>query len=155
MPYNCDPCVCPDQHYRDNQSWKKAVITLLCRLSTNLTSRISSMLTTSFGMSSDNGLENMLPGSKGFITLPYNGTITHWYLTADAAGDVTLDIKRGGVSIIGAGNAPALAGIQRANDVANLSWTSKAIAVGDELEFEVTGTPTVKRVNLSVFVTRS
>jgi hypothetical protein len=31
MTYQCDPCACPEQHYRDNGSFKKAVITLLCR----------------------------------------------------------------------------------------------------------------------------
>jgi hypothetical protein len=30
MTYQCDPCVCPEQHYRDNGTFKKAVITLLC-----------------------------------------------------------------------------------------------------------------------------
>lgn len=32
MPYQCDPCVCPEQHYRDSMSWRKAMITLLCRI---------------------------------------------------------------------------------------------------------------------------
>lgn len=32
MPYQCDPCVCPEQHYRDSMSWRKAMITLLCRV---------------------------------------------------------------------------------------------------------------------------
>lgn len=30
MTYQCDPCVCPEQHYRDNGTFKKAMITLLC-----------------------------------------------------------------------------------------------------------------------------
>lgn len=30
MTYQCDPCVCPEQHYRDNGTFKKAVLTLLC-----------------------------------------------------------------------------------------------------------------------------
>ena len=32
MPDSCDPCICPDQHYRDSMSWRKAMITLLCRI---------------------------------------------------------------------------------------------------------------------------
>lgn len=32
MTYQCDPCVCPEQHYRDNGAFKKAMITLLCRM---------------------------------------------------------------------------------------------------------------------------
>lgn len=30
MPYTCDPCECPEQYFRDSQSWRKAMITLLC-----------------------------------------------------------------------------------------------------------------------------
>ncbi len=36
MTYQCDPCVCPDQHYRDNDSFKKAVITVLCSMTDRL-----------------------------------------------------------------------------------------------------------------------
>lgn len=32
MSFNCDPCACPEQHYRDQETWRKALITLLCRL---------------------------------------------------------------------------------------------------------------------------
>lgn len=32
MPYQCNPCTCPEQHYRDSMSWRKAMITLLCSL---------------------------------------------------------------------------------------------------------------------------
>lgn len=31
MSYPCDPCSCPEAYYRDSQSWRKAVILLLCR----------------------------------------------------------------------------------------------------------------------------
>lgn len=32
MAYKCDPCQCPEQHYRDSMAWRKAMITLLCRI---------------------------------------------------------------------------------------------------------------------------
>lgn len=32
MPYQCDPCSCLEQHYRDSMSWRKAVLMLLCRI---------------------------------------------------------------------------------------------------------------------------
>ena len=32
MTYQCNPCVCPEQHYRDDGTFKKAVITLLCNM---------------------------------------------------------------------------------------------------------------------------
>lgn len=30
MTTKCDPCDCPEQYYRDSQSWRKAMITILC-----------------------------------------------------------------------------------------------------------------------------
>jgi len=32
MPDKCDPCICPDLHYRDSMSWRKAMLYLLCRI---------------------------------------------------------------------------------------------------------------------------
>lgn len=32
--YPCDPCDCPEAYYRDSQSWRKAMITLLCDVET-------------------------------------------------------------------------------------------------------------------------
>lgn len=32
MAFDCDPCTCPEQHYRHEHTWRKAIITLLCRL---------------------------------------------------------------------------------------------------------------------------
>lgn len=37
MTYQCDPCACPEQHYRSNETFKKAMITLLCDLREVLT----------------------------------------------------------------------------------------------------------------------
>lgn len=32
MAIQCDPCVCPEQHFRNDLSWRKAVLTVLCNL---------------------------------------------------------------------------------------------------------------------------
>ena len=33
MSQNCDPCVCPQMWYKDLETWRKGVLTLLCRTS--------------------------------------------------------------------------------------------------------------------------
>lgn len=87
-------------------------------------------------------------GSKGFITIPYDCTISKWYLAANASGSCVVDVKRGGTSIVGgSGNKPTLSGAQSGN-AAPASWTSVAVAKGDILEFNLDSVATITRVNL-------
>jgi hypothetical protein len=58
-----------------------------------------------------------------------------------------IDVKRGGTSIVGAGNKPTLSGAQSGN-AAPASWTSVAVAKGDILEFNLDSVATITRVNL-------
>ena len=104
----------------------------------------------SFGITVDGAGTTLTNGSKGFVTIPYDCTITNWYLAADQAGYVQFDIKRGGTSIIGTGNTPAILGYQTANAAVS-GWDSVAVTAGDVLEFEITGTTQgITRVNLVI-----
>ncbi len=108
-----------------------------------------------FGITID-GLGSVLSsGSKGFITLvKSHGTITNWYLAADVSGTCGFDIKKSGASLIGTGNAPTLGGHQFIN--ASVSgWTSTDLSIGDILEFYLTSSGTIDRVNLVVKYTKS
>ena len=103
-----------------------------------------------FGITVDGAGTVLTVGSKGFVTVPYDCTLTNWYLAADQAGDVVFDLKRGGTSIVGTGNAPTLSSAQTANAAVS-GWDSVAITAGDIIEFEITGTPaTITRVNLVI-----
>lgn len=103
-----------------------------------------------FGITVDGAGAVLTTGSKGLVTIPYDCTITNWYLAADQAGDVVFDVKRSATSIIGTGNHPTLAAVRSANATVS-GWTSAEIAAGDVLEFEITGTPaTLTRVNLVI-----
>jgi hypothetical protein len=109
----------------------------------------------SIGITIDGGASAPTSGSKGFLVIPYAGTITKWYLTANASGNAVIDLKRGGNSIIGgSGNKPTLSGAQRAN-AAVASWTSTEIAANDEIEFYLDSAATVTRLNLSVYITKA
>jgi hypothetical protein len=106
-----------------------------------------------FGVTVDGGGSAIIDGSVGFVTIPYDATITNWYLIADVAGDIVFDIKKGVDSIIGAGNKPTLAA--QSNSTAVISaWTTSTLSDGDVLEFVVSSASTVTWVNLIVKVNK-
>lgn len=91
-------------------------------------------------------------GSKGYVILPYNATITKWYITSDVVGSIVVDVKKAGVSIIGAGNKPTLSAAS--NNSANIAgWTTSALVDGDVLEFNVDSVATVTKVTLTIKIT--
>jgi len=107
---------------------------------------------TSFGITIGDGTTVPSTGSKGFVTVGFAGTIVSWYITANASGSCVVDLKRSGTTIIGSGNKPTLATAQRANALANSSWTSKVVTKYDEFEFNLDSVATCTRINFVFFV---
>lgn len=99
------------------------------------------------GITVDGGGSVLTVGSKGYLTVPYTGTIAKWYMAADVSGSVVIDVVRGGTSIVGAGNKPTLAG-DKAISASAADWTSNAITADDIIEFKVSSAATITRVNL-------
>ncbi len=95
-------------------------------------------------------------GNKGYITIPYAGTIQGWYLVSDQVGSVQIDIGRGinGPSIIQPGTFPSLLSAQSASGAVT-DWYSTAIAAGDILEFYDNSISTITRYNLVLQVLAS
>lgn len=94
---------------------------------------------------SENGQGTVIStGSKGFITIPYNCTITNWYVSADLSGSIQFDVKRSGTSIIGAGNKPLLSSAISGNAAVS-GWTSTTVTAGDILEFYCDNATTITR----------
>ncbi len=114
----------------------------------------SNLVISSFGITIDGGGVVPSTGSKGFVTIPYSGTITNWYLAADQAGSCVIDVKRSGSSIIGTGNKPTLSSAQTGNAAVS-GWTSTAISAGDIIEFNLNSVTTITRVNLVIKLNRS
>lgn len=119
-----------------------------------ITASIPNLLKSSFGFTIDGGGITPFTGDKGFTYIPYDGTITGWYIVGDVSGSTVIDIKRNGTSIIGTGNKPTLSSIQRANALVS-GWTSTSIVTNDELEFVLDSADTLTRVNLVVLITKS
>jgi len=104
-------------------------------------------ITTSIG-ATFNGFGTVVANSTNvYVTIPYNCTITNWYVTADASGSIVVDVKRSGSSIVGGGNAPTLSSQQSANAAVS-GWTSVAITAGDILQFVTSGSATVTYVSV-------
>lgn len=111
----------------------------------------TNVLIKNFGITVDGGGSAVTTGSKGYITVPYQGTISNWYLAADVSGSVVVDVKRSGASIIGTGNKPTLSGDQFINAAVS-GWTSTAVSANDIFEFNVDSATTLTRFNLVVRV---
>lgn len=110
--------------------------------------------TATFGVTVDGGGAVPVTGSLGFITIPYNCTITNWYMVANVSGSAVIDVKRSGSSIVGAGNKPTLSSQSSANAAVS-GWTSVSISAGDIIEFNLNSAATLSRLNLVLKVTRS
>jgi hypothetical protein len=100
------------------------------------------------------GQGNMItPGQHGQVYIPAPMQITNWWVMADQAGSVTVDIWRANnaiplssQSIIGSsGNFPALSGAQFASS-SPASWLSTALAKNDFIAFNVSSAATLASV---------
>lgn len=95
-----------------------------------------------------NGLGSAIQvGSIGFSIPSFNGNITSWSLVGDVSGSVVIDVRIGGVSIVGAGNKPTI--VASTNATATVSgWTSVAVVAGTYIEFVIESVSSFKNINL-------
>jgi len=116
----------------------------------------------SLGITVDGGGSVIQTGNKGFITIPYDCTISSWWLTADVSGSIVIDIWKAawasfppssGNSICG-GAKPTLSSQQNNKNESLAGWTT-AIAAGDVLAFNVDSVSTVTKVTLVLKVVRT
>lgn len=112
------------------------------------------------GITIDGGGVSPLTGSKGFIRLPYSGTITSWTLIADTMGSCQITVKSGvwsgfptDASIVAA--APPNLSAQQNNSSSTLTGWTTTLAAGDFLEFVLNSVVTLTRVILELQVLRS
>jgi hypothetical protein len=78
-------------------------------------------------------------GPKGNVMIPFTGTITKWFLSADQSGDIVFDLKLNGSYIVGGGvggNSPMLDS-QLSNSAEPSDWIATSVTEGDVVEFEI------------------
>jgi hypothetical protein len=112
------------------------------------------------GIAIDGGGSTPTTGSKGFLQVPFAGTITGWTLIADVSGSASITVKKSTFaafptnSSIVASAPPTLSSQQNATSTTLTGWTT-AVAAGDVLEFVLASATTVKRLVLELQIARS
>lgn len=118
----------------------------------------SAALTRSVGITIDGGGSAITTGSKGYIYLPFGGTITQATLLANASGSIVVDVKKSTytgfptTTSICASAKPTLSSAQKSKDSTLTGWTT-SFSADDVLEFVVDSATTVTRVNLVLTIT--
>ena len=92
--------------------------------------------------------------------MPYNGTITGWFVISDQIGNCVLDVwKSSGGTIptlldtITGTEKPTLTSQQINSDLTLTSWTT-SVNIGDVVAFNVDSASTITRVHLTIYITK-
>ena len=107
----------------------------------------------SFGLTVDGGTNIIGTGSKGYVTMPYDGYITSWSLLANTSGSIQIDLKKSDYS-----NFPTTNSVTSGNYIGmttSLKSTSSILtgwvatfSQNDIFEFDVISVSTLNRVNI-------
>lgn len=117
----------------------------------------------SFGITIDGGGSAITTGNKGYLEMPYNGTIDSWTVMADQTGSVVIDVwKLSTIDFPGSSSnsiagteKPTLSSAQINSDNSLTTWTSTSLSIGDIVAFNVDSASTLTRVNLAIKITKS
>ena len=115
----------------------------------------------SFGITIDGGGSAITTGVKGYVTIPFDCTITGWVLTGDQSGSIVIDVWRDTYAnfpptvadTIAGSEKPTLSSVQKNQDLTLSSWTT-TVTEGDVIGFNVDSATTVTKVTLIVKVTK-
>lgn len=112
------------------------------------------------GIVIDGGGVVLTTGLKGFIRVPYAGTITKWTLLPDQSGSIVMDIWKDTYAnhppVVGdtitAAAKPTISAATKAESSTLTGWTT-TITAGDILAFNVDSVTTITRVILELEIT--
>jgi hypothetical protein len=115
----------------------------------------------SFGITIDGGGSVITTGVKGYVQIPYDGTITGWTILADQSGSIVVDVWKDTFAnypplvadSIAGSEKPTLSSVIKNQDLALSTWTT-SVTAGDIIAFNVDSASTVTRVNLSINITK-
>lgn len=126
----------------------------------------------SFGIVIDGGGSNIATGNKGYVEIPYSGTITGWTIIADAVGgspSCVVDVQKTNYAGFAAGSATPIAGSEKptitvANYVGsnisknqdnNLTTWTTSVSAGDIIIFNLDSCTFTSKITLSIKITKS
>lgn len=111
----------------------------------------------SIGLTTDAGKVFIVSGLKGYVSIPYNATITSWSIVANKSGSIVVDVwkKAGAIPTaadsITASAKPTLSSQQLASSSTLTGWQT-TITAGDVIAFNVVSTSALNRVTVSIEV---
>lgn len=115
----------------------------------------------SFGLTIDGGGSVITTGNKGYLVVPYAGTITGWQVISDVNGSCVIDVWKASANniptlanTITGTEKPTLSSQQINSDLTLTTWTT-TVNQNDVFAFNVDSASTVTRVNLTIFITKS
>lgn len=126
------------------------------------TSSTSPSSASSFGITIDGGGSAITTGVKGYVTIPYSGTITGWDIFSDVSGSIVVDVWKTNYAdapptisdTIAGSEKPTLSSSQKNQNNSLSTWTT-SVTAGDIVAFNVDSASTVTRVNLAIKITKS
>jgi len=115
----------------------------------------------SFGITINGNGSVISTGVMGYVTIPYNCTITGWDIFADQSGSCVIDLWKDTYANFAPTIADSITGTekptlstQQKNQNNSLTSWSTTITAGDIIAFNVNSATTVKRVNVIIKVTK-
>lgn len=108
----------------------------------------------------DGGGLTLTTGSKGYIEIPFSGTITAVRMQADSTGSIVIDVKKATysglptTSSICASAKPTLSSARKMQDSTLTGWTT-TVTAGDWLEFNVDSVSSLTRIVISLTIVRT
>lgn len=114
----------------------------------------------SFGVTIDGAGSVPGTGQKGYVQMPYAGTITGWTMLANQSGSAQITVSKGTYSAfptltsIDASLPPNLSSAQKNTSTTLTGWTT-AVNVGDVFGFNLDSVTTCTRIQLFLQVTKS
>lgn len=99
-------------------------------------------------------------GSKGYLEIPFDMTITGWTISSDQPGSIVVDVKKSDysdfptTSSITGSDKPTLSSSRKNQNLSLSGWTTTVMS-GDIFEFNVDSIDLIKKVTLSIRGTKS
>jgi hypothetical protein len=123
---------------------------------------ISQTAAGSFGITVDGGGSTITTGVKGYVEIPYSGTITSWTITSDQSGSCVIDVWKDTYAnypptiadTIAGSQKPTLSSAVKNQNNALSAWTT-SVNAGDFIGFNVDSASAVTKVNLSIKINKS
>ncbi len=114
----------------------------------------------SFGITIDAGTQVIGTGSKGYVTMPYSGTLDNWDMVSNTTGNIQIDLKKSPydtfptTTSITSGNYIGMTNSQKSTDTNLTNW-GLTFSENDIYEFVVISAATMSRANIVIKTIKS